>query len=175
MKTDRWYLGVRWKWLMSVIRLFWRLKREKKSLFLFSSFFLDVMATRSLFRQAEQTKFRTDVNENRIYVCVRLTDALHFDSKWCHKKTNAEHVLQSMGCRFIQSVGRLLLSSLQLALHISTSILILCTKIVKPVYRVRFAICVFPFFLWRFVLSTKNVRRDHQRSSTHNHFNRKKK
>lgn len=40
METHRWYLGVRWKWLMSVIRLFWRRRRKKKfrffSLFLFS-------------------------------------------------------------------------------------------------------------------------------------------
>lgn len=45
-------------------------KKRKKSLFLFSSFLLDVMVTRSLLCQAEQTKFRTDVNENRIYVSV---------------------------------------------------------------------------------------------------------
>lgn len=45
-------------------------KKRKKSLFLFSSFLRDVMVTRSLFCQAEQTKFRTDVNENRIYVSV---------------------------------------------------------------------------------------------------------
>lgn len=34
--THRWYLGVRWKWLMSVIRLFWRNRCRKK--LLFSSF-----------------------------------------------------------------------------------------------------------------------------------------
>lgn len=71
-RTHRWYLGVRWKWLMSVIRLFWRNGSRKK--LLFSSFLFisrcieaHIMGFHFVGEKRKRT-FQFDVNENRIFV-----------------------------------------------------------------------------------------------------------
>lgn len=98
-KAHQWYLRVRWKWLMSVIRLFWRIRRAKIPLFFIFVCVLMFVAMVTRFPlclgHSKRNSRPTSMEIERrpcvyivIYICIgrRLANALNFDFECGHKK-----------------------------------------------------------------------------------------